>query len=170
MGKAKKVGLGVGIAIAAFFGIAIIAAALSPEKESSAPSLDTQTKKETPEDTFVQAQTSQTVSANDLTFKIANSTQDGRVITIIANVENYGQDIESVYEGDFRLIDGAKILYEDGRLIPPSSGKLPARGEIAPSAERDFKYVFVVPEGTQMADCQLVIVKEWSNPRYLDLV
>ncbi len=112
----------------------------------------------------------QTVRVYDLTCKIGNATQDGRVITIIVNVENLGQDIESVYEDHFRLIDGAKILYDDGRLIPPSSGKLPAGGEIAPSAGRDFKYIFVIPEGTRMTDCQLVVVKEWGNPRYLELV
>ena len=106
---------------------------------------------------------------NDLSFKIDNATQDGRRISVIVNVENHGQHIEMVTWLDFRLIDDGKNLYEDARAFPPDHGPLAAMGEIAPSGNRDFKYVFVVPEGVQMTDCQFVILEDSNNLKYLNL-
>lgn len=85
------------------------------------------------------------------------------------NVENHGQRIETVSWLDFRLIDNNKNLYEDGRPFPPDSGQLVAMGEIAPSADRDFKYIFIIPEGIQKTGCQLVILEDSNNLQYLDL-
>lgn len=109
------------------------------------------------------------VRVNDLTFEVINATQDGRLITVIVMVENRGSDIELVSWLDFRLIDGEKNLYEDARPFPPDSGNLAAMGEIAPSADREFKYVFRVSEGTRLADCQLVVLEDSDDPKYLNL-
>jgi hypothetical protein len=145
-------------------------AALSTEEESTGSSSALQTGEEAAQDIFVQTQTSQTVRVNDLSFKIDNATQDGRRISVIVNVENHGQHIEMVTWLDFRLIDDGKNLYEDARAFPPDHGPLAAMGEIAPSGNRDFKYVFVVPEGVQMTDCQFVILEDSNNLKYLNLV
>jgi len=153
MGKAKKIGIGVGIAVGAFFGI-VIAVALMTSNSTDAPVLKAAEK---------------SVRVNDLTFEVTNATQDARLITVIVMVENHGSDIELVSWNDFRLIDGEKNLYEDARPFPPDSGNLAAMGEIAPSADREFKYVFRVPEGTQLADCQLVVLEDSDNLKYLDL-
>jgi hypothetical protein len=42
-------------------------------------------------------------------------------------------------------------------------------GEIAPSAIKPFKYVYVIPEGTQLAKYQLMVLENSQNPSYLDL-
>lgn len=158
MGKAKKIGIGVGIVVAAFFGIAIAAALAASDSETI--SQDTST---------LAAADGRSVRVYDLTFRVVNATQDGRLITVIVNVENHGSGIELVSWLDFRLIDGQKNLYEDARPFPPDSGTLAAMGEIAPGADRDFKYVFRVPEGTPLTDCQLVVLEDLRNPSYLSL-
>ncbi|NOJ26493.1 MAG: hypothetical protein DA330_00575 [Nitrososphaera sp.] len=152
MGKAKKIGIG--IAVGAFFAIVIAAALITSNSEANAPVLTVSEK---------------SVRVNDLTFEVINATQDGRLITVIVMVENRGSDIELVSWLDFRLIDGEKNLYEDARPFPPDSGNLAAMGEIAPSADREFKYVFRVSEGTRLADCQLVVLEDSDDPKYLNL-
>lgn len=159
MGKAKKIGIGVGIAVAAFFGIAIAAAVIASDSETV--SQDTST--------LGTAEIQRSVRVYDLTYQVVNATQDERLITVIVNAENHSSGIELVGYFDFRLIDEEKNLYEDARPIPPDSGPLPAMGEIAPGADRDFKFVFRIPEGTQLADCQLVVVVDPRNPSYLSL-
>jgi len=152
LGKAKKIGIG--IAVGAFFAIVIAAALITSNSEANAPVLTVSEK---------------SVRVNDLTFEVINATQDGRLITVIVMVENRGSDIELVSWLDFRLIDGEKNLYEDARPFPPDSGNLAAMGEIAPSADREFKYVFRVSEGTRLADCQLVVLEDSDDPKYLNL-
>lgn len=182
MGKGKKIAIGVGIAVAMFFAFVIVVATFAPtlqsdsvpspatNQESSSPNSIVQTSKETTPDTPVQPTAPQMVSINDLTFKIVNATQHAQAITVIVNVENHGKLIETVSWLDFRLIDKNKMLYEDGRRFPPDKGQLAAMGEIAPSGNRDFKYVFFVPEGTQLAECRFVVLEDSNNPRYLELV
>lgn len=179
MGKGKKIAIGAGIAVVAFFAFVIIVAAFSQQpqsdsvastqitnQESSDSSSIIQAANEASQNTSAQPQS---VRVDDLSYKIINATQEGRRITVIVNVENHGQRIETISWLDFRLIDGNKNLYEDARPFPPDQGPLAAMGEIAPSADRDFKYVFVIPEGTQMTDYRLVVLEDSNNPRYLDL-
>ncbi len=167
LGKGKKIGIGVGIAVAAFFGL-VIAASLAMNSQPT-PSNPTST---TPTDVTTNTPISEqkSVRVRELSFSIVNATQDGRTITVIVNVENHASGIEFVSWQTFRLIDGQKNLYEDARPFPPDSGQLPAMGEIAPSATKPFKYVYVIPEGTQLGDCQLVVLEDSRNPSYLDLV
>lgn len=156
MGTGKKIGIGIGITLVAFFGL-VIAASLAANNQQS--------------DTLSQnpATTQQNVRVNDLTFSIVNATQTGRSITVIVDIENHGSGIEFVSWQTFRLIDADKNLYEDARPFPPDSGQLPAMGEIAPSATKPFKYVYAVPEGMQLDNCQLVVLEDSRDPKYLDL-
>ena len=155
MGKAKKIGIGIGIAVGAFFAIAIAASMTIPDLESNASTL---------------AANEKSVRVDDLTFEVVNATKNARLMTVIVSVENHGSDIELVSWNNFRLIDGEKNLYEDARPFPPDSGNLAAMGEIAPSGSREFKYVFQVPEETQLAECQLVVLEDSDNLKYLDLL
>lgn len=186
MGKAKKVGIGIGITVGTFFVLAIIAASITPENdipqnESIQQTSQTESMVEVQkpegnttanensdniaisENVVIQKQTSESVRIYDLTFRLVNATQDDTKITVFVNVENHGQSIEYISWGDFRLIDSQKQLYEDSRLFPDD-------GEIAPSANSDFKYIFRVSEGTQLRDYQLVVLEDWNNPRYLELI
>lgn len=161
MGKAKKIGIGIGIAVAAFFTLAIIVGALAANQGTPAPAMQT-AEDLSVADTVQTAVHTKSARIYDLTFRVINATQDGRIITVFVNVENHGQSIEYISWSDFRLIDAQKKLYEDVRLLPPD-------GEIAPTANMDFKYIFRVPEGTQLSDCQLMVLEDYQNPRYLEL-
>jgi hypothetical protein len=167
MGKAKKIGIGIGIAVAAFFVLIIVVGAVVM---SSRPSIEgDQTVNENPTPITSDIDTNR-VQARDLAFSITNATQEGRVISVIVMVENLGDRIETVSWQTFRLIDGSKNLYEDARAFPPDKGQLSAMGEIAPGGSREFKYVYSVPEDTELADCQFVVLEDSRNLKYLDLV
>lgn len=164
MGKGKKIGIGIGVVIVAFFSLAIISAALTPDSNPplSNSVADTLTVDDAPLNT-TSIQTQQKVRVHDLTFQVVNATQDNRLITVVVQVDNNGSRIEYVSWLDFRLIDGQRQLYEDYRLITPD-------GEVAPFGSKTFQWKFRVPEGTDMTDCQLVILEDPYNLQYLPLV
>ena len=97
---------------------------------------------------------------------------DPETLEAIRQIYNYrGPHIVKLeWEGEYCTEPGKLSDLRDPRAFPPDHGPLAAMGEIAPSGNRDFKYVFVVPEGVQMTDGQFVILEDSNNLKYLNLV